>query len=55
MGGHMTHPNQGLMIVGIPARRLAPVVPAPPWCIAASICGKSLQIEHVRNSEQVFI
>lgn len=28
-------PNHGLMSVGIPARRLAPTVPAPPWCKAA--------------------
>lgn len=34
-------PNQGLMMVGIPALRLAPVVPAPPWWNAASILGNS--------------
>jgi hypothetical protein len=29
-------PNQGLIKVGIPALKLAPTVPAPPWCNAAS-------------------
>ncbi len=37
------------MIVGMPALRLAAVVPAPPWCMALPLRGKSLNEIDLEN------